>query len=71
MMTISNRFSFIFIFENQIFIRNFLSNINVTKDIIILDKFEFNIYTYDGIDFIIPEINLDKIDEIFKGVNSK
>lgn len=71
-MIISKRFSSIFILGDTIFIQNFISNININikKDLIILEvfgvKFKFNIYTYGGIDFIVPEINLHDIDEIFK-----
>jgi hypothetical protein len=65
-MIISKRFSSIFILGDNIFLRNFLSNINVPKKLIIEDKFNFNIYTYGGIDFINVELNLDEIGEIFK-----
>ena len=62
MMIITKRFSAIFILEKNTFIKNFLSNINITKDLIILDdeiEFEFNTYTYGGIDFIKAKIDLD------------
>lgn len=66
----SKRFSSIFILGNNKFLENFISNIDVQKDLIILEvfgvKFKFNIYTYGGIDFIVPEIVLDEINEIFK-----
>ena len=65
-MIISKRFSSIFILGDNIFLRNFLSNINVRKTLIIEDKFNFNIYTYGGIDFINVEIDLNEIGEIFK-----
>ena len=66
----SKRFSAIFILGNNKFLENFISNIDAQKDLIILEvfgvKFKFNIYTYGGIDFIVPEIDLDEIREIFR-----
>lgn len=66
----SKRFSAIIILGNNKFLENFISNIDAQKDLIILEvfgvKFKFNIYTYGGIDFIVPEIDLDEISEIFR-----
>lgn len=60
----SNCFSSIFIFGKSTFINNFLSNIDVSHHLIIFENFNFIIYTYGGIDFIIIDIDLWNVDYI-------
>ena len=64
-MVISNNFSSIFVIGDDIFVKNFLLNLNnLKKTTVNIDNFVFNIYRYDGIDFINVKIDLFEIYEI-------